>query len=321
MPVVPYHDASDIADRFLALLERRGISPPSRTAAETELLSLTALLDVWRDPERMRNRHNEAPIVRSAAAIHDLAAKVLASEALPEFSSLQEHLKLIAEAQQFTTIGQINPAHAQDDISRKFAELYVGCLAIHCGVNMALDHPHRAKGDNPDILLTREGRRWALAVKTLVSARNGQTIFERIQEAAQQIEASTANCGMVVINAKNVINHDAIWMPPQPFVGPNAAIEALRAQLRTLVDLAARDRSQEEWDALFSGKTVPPIVLIGQSVSYLSLGGGFEAPAPIKAMVMDACNCAADPAGVELTECLNHMMQTILLGLPGAPPA
>jgi hypothetical protein len=82
---------------------------------------------------------------------------------------------MVAEAREFTTIGQIAPADVRDDISRKMAELYVGCLAVHCGDQVVLDHPHRAKGDNPDILLTWEGRRWALAVKTLMSKRNGLT--------------------------------------------------------------------------------------------------------------------------------------------------
>lgn len=320
MPFIPYTTANDIADRFLALLAERGITPPAGTETETEFLSLTALLDIWRDAGRLQSMHDQPQIVRSAAAIHDLAAKVLAAESLPDFSSFEEHLKMIAEAKEFTTIGQIARADARDDISRKVAELYVGCLAVHCGEQIVLDHPQRAKGDNPDILLTWKGRRWALAIKTLVSARNGQTIFERIREAAAQIDASAADCGMIVINAKNVINHDAFWSPPRrPFASLDEATDALRADLRSLINLAAANRSQDEWDALFAGKTVPPIIFIGQSVTYLPLGGGLEAPTPIKAMVTDACNRQPDPAATELACCLNHWMQLILRGHPGPP--
>jgi hypothetical protein len=321
MPFVPYQAANDVADRFLELLRQRNITPPQRTKAETELLALTDLMEIWRDPVRIRNTQNEAQTIRSAAAIHDLAAKVLSAEALPDFASFEEHLKLIAQAKEFTTIGQIAPADARDDISRKIAELYIGCLAIHCGDQIILDHPQRAAGDNPDILLTYEGRRWALAVKTLVSSRNGQTIFERIREGAAQIDRSGAAFGMVVINAKNVIDHDAFWGPPPPFAGLDAAVEALRAQLRGLVNLAAQDRPQAEWDDLFRGKTVPPVIFIGQSVTYLPLGGGFAAPTPVKAMVVDACNRAPDPTGGQLACCLNDWMQTIVLGQPGPPPA
>jgi hypothetical protein len=246
------------------------------------LLALTDVLDIWRDPNRIRNTHNEAKTLRSAAAVHDLAAKVVSAQALPDFASFDEHLKLIAEAKEFTTIGQVAQADARDDISRKIAELYVGCLAIHCGTQIVLDHPQRATGDNPDILLTYDGHRWALAVKTLVSSRNGETIFERIREGAAQIDRSDADRGMVVINAKNVIDHEAFWGPPPPFASLDAAIDALRAQLRGVVDLAAQDRPKAEWDDLFRGKAVPPVILIGQSVTYLPVGGGFEAPTPVK---------------------------------------
>ena len=56
MPFVPYQHAKDIGDRFLELLAKRAITPPARTAVEAELLSLTDLLEIWRDPSRIRNR-------------------------------------------------------------------------------------------------------------------------------------------------------------------------------------------------------------------------------------------------------------------------
>ena len=211
MPFVAYQDAQDIADRFLALLSARGITPPPRSAAEQEMLSLVELLEIWRDPDRIRQMHDNALIVRQAAGIHDLAAKVLGAEKLPEFRSFENHLKMIAEAREFTTITQNAVADGRDDISRKMSELYVGCLAIHCGTEVVLDDPQNAKGDNPDVMLTYDAQRWALAIKTLVSARHGQTIFDNIRRATEQIDASPAEKGLVVINAKNVIDHDQLW--------------------------------------------------------------------------------------------------------------
>ena len=80
-------------------------------------------------------------------------------------------------------------------------------------------------------------------IKTLVSSRSGQTIFERIREGAAQIDRSGAAFGMVVINAKNVIDHDAFWGPPPPFARLDAAVEALRAQLRALIESRAGSAS------------------------------------------------------------------------------
>ena len=59
MPFVPYTTANDIADRFLELLAERGITPPAGTETETEFLSLTALLDIWRDAEGLQSMHDQ----------------------------------------------------------------------------------------------------------------------------------------------------------------------------------------------------------------------------------------------------------------------
>ncbi|HEY3851903.1 MAG TPA: hypothetical protein VGL87_13085, partial [Steroidobacteraceae bacterium] len=67
--------------------------------------------------------------------------------------------------------------HPTDDVHRKITELYLGTLALHLGRNVALDDPNEADGDNPDVLfdLVRgDGappKRWALAIKTIVSFR------------------------------------------------------------------------------------------------------------------------------------------------------
>jgi hypothetical protein len=157
---VSYQAVKEVGDRFIALLSGRGISPPGKSAGETEMLSLVDLLDIWRNPERIGQTQENGPVIRRAAGIHDLAAKVLSAEKLPEFTSFEKHLKMIAEAKAFTTISQNAVADARDDISRKMAELYVGCLAIHCGSQVVIDDPQSAKGDNPDVMLTYDGQRW-----------------------------------------------------------------------------------------------------------------------------------------------------------------
>jgi hypothetical protein len=242
MSFVPYQDAKDIGDRFLAVLSARGITPPARSAVEAEMLSLVELLEIWSDPARIRQTHENALIIRQAAGVHDLAAKVLSSEKLPEFRSFEKHLKMIAEAKEFTTVTQNAVADGRDDISRKMAELYVGCLAIHCGTQVVLDDPQKAKGDNPDVMLTYEGQRWALSIKTLVSDAQGQTIFDNIRRAAQQIDASPADKGLILINAKNVIAHETLWNPLRPFANLDEAVKVLRADLRRLDALADKDR-------------------------------------------------------------------------------
>jgi hypothetical protein len=319
---ISYQDAKEVGDRLIALLSARGISPPGKSAGETELLSLVDLLDIWRNPERIRQMQQNGSVIRQAAGIHDLAAKVLSAEKLPDFRSFEAHLKLIAEAQAFTTISQNNVADGRDDISRKMAELYVGCLAIHCGSQVLLDDPKGAKGDNPNVMLTYDTQRWSLGIKTLVSARHGQTIFENIERAAQQITASAAQRGLVLINAKNVIDHDRLWTPAHAFADENEATEALRAELRSIAELADHNRPSSDWDRVFSGKAVPPVLFMGQSVAYLPVGGeAFRAPTPLKALVAFAADRKPDDDGSDLACCLNHWMQVVLRGDPGPPPS
>jgi hypothetical protein len=189
MTLVPYSEAEDIGDRFFALLQKCGIDPPGATSLEDELLSLTALVEIWKDQTRISSRPNYDETMRAAAGVHDLAAKVLCAQNLPEFASFIDHLTLIAAGKIYTTIAQNSVGDIRDDISRKMAELYIGCLAIHCGNNLALDHPTASKGDNPDVMLSYAGRRWALAIKTS-SSQSGQTIFENIEEASKQLNKS-----------------------------------------------------------------------------------------------------------------------------------
>jgi hypothetical protein len=65
-----------------------------------------------------------------------------------------------------------------------------------------------------------------------------------------------SSVGIVVINAKNVIDHERFWKRSPPFAGVEEAIEALRVELRALADLGAVNRSEAEWDALFAGKAL-----------------------------------------------------------------
>lgn len=102
-----------------------------------------------------------------------------------------------------TTVSQNSSSQVTDDAANKVIELYVAFLAMTFGSNIALDHPVHSKGDNPDVILDFRGQRWALALKTLHS-RKPRTIYDNIKKAADQIAASFATHGLVVLNVKNL---------------------------------------------------------------------------------------------------------------------
>jgi hypothetical protein len=222
-------------------------------------------------------------------------------------------------------LGQNAASGVFDDTARKLAELYMGCLAAHVGTDVILDSPTNAKGDNPDVIFTAQGcrlacrsQRWALAIKT-IATEQGQTIFERIKDGADQIDdpRCSADKGMVVINAKNALDHNALWNGRFP--GLPSVIAALAAQLDELADNAAANRPQAEWDALFTRKVVRPVLFLGQSLVQLPTPAGVQTPTSLKMLRAYGANGAVDPVGYGLATAMNDSMQVILRGIPGGP--
>ncbi|MEY9465521.1 hypothetical protein ABH973_005934 [Bradyrhizobium ottawaense] len=320
---IPFASAKDISDRFLDLLHRLKIDPPIGSGLESELLSVVQLLEVAKDPGFVQGLHNQEQVLRSAAGILDLAAKVLTVEPLPEFADkFVPHLRLIEKAKvRVASLGQNAANEYDDDTARKIAELYIGCLTAHLGTDVELDHPEKSKGDNPDVMFTLEDdqgrlKRWTLAIKTIGEGRSGQTIFERILDGRKQIDAPSckADHGIVVINAKNAINHSALWNAR--FADLGSALKALKGELNRLIAEASKDRPQQEWDALFTGKMVRPIVFMAQTIVQLPTSAG-PLPTPLGMMVADAALGQMDGDGAFIAHQLNVFMQTIRQGIPG----
>ena len=326
MTFIPFHDADDIGDRFLTILSRHNIHPPARSSFEDELLSLTQLIDVMKNPGLAQGAM-QVTLLRAAAGLHDFAAKVLSVESLAEFTGFLPHLQMIAQTKVApASLSQNMSSPYNDDTARKMAELYMGCLAAHVGSDVVLDSPTAAKGDNPDVIFTvtpnacgipQQPERWALAIKTIGTSQ-GQTIFERIKEGSKQIDdpKCLAQKGMVVINAKNALDHDALWNGT--FSNLQAAMDALGNQLDRLADHANTNRPQPEWDAAFMGKVKRPVLFLGQSLVSLPTAAGARTPTALKMLKAYGANGAHDPTAHGLAHCLNHFMQTILLGIPGA---
>ena len=333
MPFVSFMDADSIGDRFLNLLSGHGIQPPPGSWLEKELLSLTHLVEMRKNPNLAQGDH-QVKVLREAVGLHDLAAKVLSVEPLPEFSRFLPHLRLISETKVYqASLAQNMASGPCDDTARKMAELYIGCLAAHVGTDVNLDSPTNAKGDNPDVIFTIEAgdeectvvkpsQRWALAIKT-ISTKVGQTIFERIKEGAAQIDdpKCPAERGMVVINTKGSLDHDVLWETIFPNL--QSAMVALGGQLDRLAESADTDREQAEWEAIFSGRVVRPVLFLGQSAVRVATPVGSQTPTALKMLKVYGANGALNSTANRLASQLNDYMQTILRGIPagsGCPP-
>ncbi|WP_061960235.1 hypothetical protein [Cupriavidus pauculus] len=322
MSIIAFSDADKIADDFLSLLHKHAISPPESTKIEDELLSVTRLLDVWKEPT-LRTGIDQSQVLRAASGVVDLAAKVLACEPLADFIEFIPHLRLIAETKIRTaSIGQNQKGEFGDDTGRKMAELYIACLAVHCGSSIKLDHPVNSKGDNPDLILTvdeagRNSEKWAFAIKTVSSTR-GQTIFERIEEGAKQINSPrcSADHGVVIINAKDALDHEKLWHPVTPFNSEGDAMNALKSQLASLAENANENRPQEDWDAIFTRRVVRPVLFMGQTIVSLPIQSGGRVATPLRMLFMYGANGSVDQRAHALAYSMNHYMQTIMDGVP-----
>lgn len=320
---IPFDQANEVGNRFLELLKNHGISPFHGSALEDELLSLTRLIDIFKNPSLVSPEEGES-VLSYAAGLHDLAAKVLSVEPLPEFKEFLPHLRLIAEAKiTKTSLRQNGRGNIQDDTSRKITELYLACLAAHIGTDVLLDHPTNSKGDNPDVIFnaTLDGfptQSWTLAIKS-ISSKQGQTIYERIKEGGDQIDhpSCIAEYGMVVINTKNALDHEALWNPEKPFNTLEEANTALLNQLKQLAINSSLNRPQDDWDDIFKGKVVRPVLFMGQSLVKLPTPFNEQTPTQLKMLMCFDAEGTLDPIGHAIASHMNHMMQTILLGIPG----
>jgi hypothetical protein len=94
-----------------------------------------------------------------------------------------------------------------NETSNKIFELLFALVLVDVGSDLVLDHPFLAKGDNPDILVTIDSKRWGFAFKTVYS-QSPKTFFDNLKKGAQQIRASEAELGCVVVNFRNLIRHE-----------------------------------------------------------------------------------------------------------------
>jgi hypothetical protein len=156
---------------------------------------------------------------------------------------------------------------------------------MNVGHDLQLDDPEHPKGDNPDLIVTISGVRWAFACKMMMGA-SPVSLFDRIYDGVEQITRVAApngpiQRGIVVVSLKNRIDYDEFWPilnseqyrngePPLFGVQPSAV--AVSHRLR---DIAERQIKEMEESAtpekvleLFSDSVAVPAVLLFLQVTF-----------------------------------------------------
>lgn len=300
-----FDQAAFVVDQFLGLLEARGLGLKHGSMAEDEALAMTDVLEMWKNPE-LRPR-DPRQVVRAATGFVDLAGKVVSAAEHPDFDQLWPHLEMLIK----TTVLQNAASPVTDDAANKVIELYVACLAMRFGSNVKLDHPTSSKGDNPDVMFDFRGQRWAFALKTLHSTKP-RTIYDNIKKGADQIEVSSAQFGLVILNTKNVLDHDLLWPFAQIALPENIVLECLRAQIGAIVEPLTEIPPSDWMEALGPArKAKPPVIYFGQTVSSVvpQFGGGQPMFMPVKVVATDL-SPQGDPVGaMKLANALHHETQ------------
>lgn len=299
--------ATEVVDHFVNLLAEHGIDLTRGSAAEGEALAMFDVFEMWKNPAR--RPADPRPIAKAAMGFVDLAGKVMGVKDHPDFGQLVPHLQMLSK----TTVLQNAVSLVTDDAANKVIELYMACLAMTFGSSIALDHPVNSKGDNPDVMLDFRGHRWALALKTLHS-RKPRTIYDNIKKAADQIEASPATHGLVVLNVKNLLDYDALWPSPTVSYPEQLAVEHLEAQVTSVIS-GLQEIPREDWlHALApSRKCAPPVVFIGHAgFSAFPEFGDQPHFMPIKAICVYLEPQDDPKGGMKLVRELHHASQQFI---------
>lgn len=208
--------------------------------------------------------------------LHELYKWIWAVKDLENFVVLKNHLALLVQAAPRinSTTPFLNPVSGkQDDKTNKFIEAIVGFFAVRYGTSVALDDPiHSSGGDNPDALFDFNGRRFAIACKTLGSNKP-DTILGNIQSAAKQITRANCDIGYILLNTMNILDHNLInggiyydWKSAH-----NALTTPLIATYQTIIS-----KSRSELDELFqlNPKVCPLIILVVHSTTRIHSSAG-----------------------------------------------
>lgn len=274
--VTTFKEAAEFVHDLESIFKKLSIAIPQGSDFEEVWLHTVEMENKRRGITPIDPTEDIRPTQRKVLGLLDLAVRIVRAHERGDTSAMREHLELMTQC----TFAQ-NIKSLAEEGSNKVFELLMGLVCSEIGSDICMDSPTAARGDNPDILMTVDGSRWGIACKVL-NGYSALTMFERIEEGIEQIEASEANVGCVAINLKNVIDHNYFWPilrheEDEPIYGvwPDFGKAA-----RDLADLAAKthfrledDNSLEEIERILQNKkTVNGVLLFLQTAIGVSLG-------------------------------------------------
>lgn len=204
-----FDQARKIIERFERVLDSYGISIASGSELEAICFEIQDLEDKrTRRSPLPKNTDFRAEMSRAMGVLHFAELLVATFDRGRQLNTLIPHMELFNEASVAQNVRRIG-----DDKANKLFELLLALACMNFGTEVSLDHPITSKGDNPDVMFRYAGMKWALACK-VPNGESAISAYENIKSAVSQIDRSDAERGLVVLNARNWINHSLLWRKP-----------------------------------------------------------------------------------------------------------
>lgn len=191
---------------FEKLMSIHGLNIRLDSKLEESLLQCVQLLDHYNKKLPIDNYSDIRPFFRNIIGSYDLINKILSVKEHPLFVRILPHIELLNNSNFFQNI-RSSPT---DQSANKVFELYMCLLSMTFSSQIDVDSPIKSTGDNPDVIFSSNGHDIGIACKVMHSDKV-KTFFEKFVEGVEQIERSRCDTGFVVINMKNIINHDEFW--------------------------------------------------------------------------------------------------------------
>lgn len=313
--------ARDLVMRFERVIKTVGIDIRNGSILERLCLNTIDLCEKHEHPElRPSDEIDVRPSYREMVGLFDLLVKLVSCASHSDFPQLIPHLRLLNDGNPLQSVD----TSVLDQENNKLFELYIAALCLGIPVDkIALDDPHSARGDNPDVLASIGGRRWGLACKSLHSL-VPKTIMGNITKAIDQIERSDADTGIPVLSVKNMIAHEHIWPVRQESAltgNPGNALiflsfPTIDEPVRLLNEYAYRiceglmkEFGRETLTAAFKGRKSQPACLLYLPSATSIVREGRPVPVRLNVFHLVPFTEHIDPEALTFVSSLHHRLQ------------
>ena len=204
--VSSYEQLDKLVDDFERVLKNHGVVIRRDSELEKACLAVTEVLGKHKNPKLREPMTDIRPLLTKVLGFWLFLTKIVRLENHTNFKQFEPHLEYLNKG----TVVQNTQIGTSEEATNKIFELLFALCMLDVGTEVVLDPPEGAKGDNPDIMVTLEGKRWGFACKTIYG-KSGKAIFDNLKKGVDQIERSPVDVGCVLLNFRNFLDPQVYW--------------------------------------------------------------------------------------------------------------